>query len=136
MKKFLRNKETGDMEEIALDVNFGGLNPLLEIVFQKENDYDVQPNTKGNLADLLWNAADQYQRFQLDAVEMNSYTLNVMRGVLQSNNAKMVANLNWVESLWTEYYERKTDLIEGRAISLDFSECGFKPFSYLEVFNP
>lgn len=54
--------------------------------------------------------------------------------VISPENPRLIANLEWGQAIWADYYTRKARLEAGdTGVDADFSNHGDKPFSFAEV---
>jgi hypothetical protein len=80
----------------------------------------------------LWRTAKSYQENQLDANGLIG-----MQFKANSGGTKAAENVNWVQSIWGEYYSRKAMIQANPAsdVSMDFSSLGSLPHNYYEAMN-
>ncbi len=87
------------------------------------NPYD----NSAELAQSLWQAATDYEAQFIANAGFSLVTL----GVIQ-NKPKALAVQTWLQSLWTDYQTRKTDI---QNASTDFSNNGPMPFTIAELMS-
>lgn len=76
----------------------------------------------------LWAAADAYINTELSGVGFSILAAGVTSG---KPRCKAVAV--WIDSIWTEYYNRKALVTVTSEDDLDFTSHGPKPFTVLEM---
>jgi hypothetical protein len=76
----------------------------------------------------LWAAANEYQQSRMDA--------NAMAALRSKTTPKALAVIAWVESIWTEYYTRKTVIAGGDFTgTASFRTLGEPPYDFYEAYS-
>lgn len=78
--------------------------------------------------ELLWQAADKYTTGYISGVAIGILTI----GVLQQK-PKALAVSAWSNAIWSEYYNRKSQVTANSQDDLDFSTFGAIPYSIPEL---
>jgi len=163
MRKFCRlddgniieTRELGDINPIVVD-NIKVRNPLVEdylaggwlefiepdiLQFQTITDvlimtdttitYEVINKSDNELIDMLWNAAHIYEYSQINGAAIGMVTIGIIL-----NKPKANAVSQWINSIWTLYYQRKAMILVSGTFTtdmLDFSQCGIMPHDIPEL---
>jgi hypothetical protein len=91
------------------------------------NEVNVPDEKK---VDMLWRKAKAYQLERLDDAGLMTLKLKADAG-----GTKAQAVSDWVDSIWTEYYNRKTALLSGQDVSFSFSSLGEMPYDFYEAYS-
>lgn len=160
MKKLLINSESG--EQIVIDISpSGSFSDMSRVIWDERFQGDLPANFEVGKMELvngslvkrdtyipahqqyldtlnqeiitqkiaaLWAAADAYINS-----EINGVGLSILAAGVVSNAPKCKAVAVWVDSIWTEYYNRKALVTVTSENDLDFSPHGPKPFTVLEM---
>ena len=103
------------------------MNPA-EVAVVEQTQADAQSRKLQNNISDLWNAADRYiYRY------INGVGLSILSAGVHANKPKARACAKWSDSVWAEYYVRKTKLEKGESVSMDFSDIGAMPHDILEL---
>lgn len=77
---------------------------------------------------------DAYQLGQENYNRKQSGKTLIGSTVISPENPRLIANLEWGQAIWADYYARKAKIEAGATdVSADFSNHGDKPFSFAEV---
>lgn len=85
-----------------------------EVILQKEAE--------------LWKAADAYIYSTINGVGLSMLALGVSLG-----KPKALAVAAWCDSVWTEYYIKKSKITAEAEVDHDFALLGDKPYSVVEL---
>lgn len=77
---------------------------------------------------ILWQAADAYIN-----AEINGVGLSILAAGVYAQKPKAIAVAQWCDSIWTEYYIRKSKIAPALKVNTDFSMLGAMPFTVLEL---
>lgn len=88
----------------------------------------VIPSTEQQIA-ALWTACKNYQQSRIDDAG-----IAVMYRKLDAGGAKAEANINWVLSLWNDYYIRREAVNSEADSDYDFSNNGELPYDFYEAY--
>jgi hypothetical protein len=75
----------------------------------------------------LWEAATGYREKRISAegiIELKPF---------EKTHTKSGEIRLWIQAIWSLYYQKKAELEQGKSTSLDFSELGEMPHSFLEA---
>jgi DNA-directed RNA polymerase sigma subunit (sigma70/sigma32) len=91
-------------------------------------EYTIQNITATEKTQKLWVAANDYALSQIDLNERARLNAWLIDGS-EAQKTMVRANIAFMDSIWTEYYNRKANLSD----NLDFSSLGNKPFTFVEI---
>jgi hypothetical protein len=77
----------------------------------------------------LWDSAKRYQSIRIDDAG-----LIMMKLKADAGGIKAQAISDWVDALWTDYYNRKSTIEAGGAENLDFSNNSELPYGFYEAY--
>jgi hypothetical protein len=89
---------------------------------------DDTPEIVAQKSYLLWKAANDYQESFISGMAGGMVTLGVI-----ANKPKALAVARWIDSIWAEYYARKSLVSVVSNDNLDFSSLGPIPYSVPEL---
>lgn len=76
----------------------------------------------------LWSSCNDYCQIRIDNNDRSRYNAWLVLGNA-SQKQKVQDNIAWVDSVWTEYYRRKDNIIQ----DYDFSSFGNPPWSFRQI---
>lgn len=118
-----------DIELGKMDKQEDGLVKLDD--YKPEYKEILQEKTEEFIKDqslILWKSADAYIN-----AEINGVGLSILAAGVGQQKPRSLAVAQWCDSIWTEYYIRKSKITPDAEVNTDFSKFGAKPYTVLEL---
>ena len=140
------------MKEILIPENFDG-----QKYFDKYGDYPTserdgyltvpdeilsvddcvttQEEIQNHYIGLLWKSASDYAIEAVDIDARSKYLAMLIDTEVSAAKKQLIKDIyTWMDSIWVEYYTRKSLVLAGDlSVSIDFSSFGNPPYSFSEV---
>ena len=90
--------------------------------------YEIEDITAANIIQKLWETCNDYCISKIDINDRTRYNAWLIDGNT-TQKTKIRDNIAWVDSIWTEYYNRKANLSE----NYDWTNFGDPPHSFYDI---